>query len=67
MSAFAAGHTPDPTVFYRQAEGTRRVIKAFGGSGCRLPSVRRRCGQPLRQARRPDARRRAFPALVFRR
>ena len=31
ISAFAAGHshTPEPNIFYRQVEGTRRIIKAF--------------------------------------
>jgi putative NADH-flavin reductase len=29
VSAFSGGHEMDPTVYYRQAEGTRRIIKAF--------------------------------------
>jgi putative NADH-flavin reductase len=29
VSAFSGGHEMDPIVYYRQAEGTRRIIKAF--------------------------------------
>jgi len=29
ISAFAAGHTFESEIFYRQVEGTRRIIKAF--------------------------------------
>ncbi len=29
VSAFSGGHEFDPIVYYRQAEGTRRIIKAF--------------------------------------
>jgi len=33
VSAFAAGHDLSPDTFYRQAEGTRRIIGAFKESG----------------------------------
>lgn len=33
VSAFSGGHEMDPIVYYRQAEGTRRIIKAFRESG----------------------------------
>ena len=29
VSAFSGGHEMDPIVYYRQAEGTRRIIRAF--------------------------------------
>lgn len=33
VSAFSGGHEVDPIVYYRQAEGTRRILKAFKQAG----------------------------------
>ncbi|ANP53147.1 putative NADH-flavin reductase [Streptomyces griseochromogenes] len=33
VSCFSGGHEVDPEVYYRQAEGTRRIIQAFRRSG----------------------------------